>query len=228
MAVRILNYGPECDVVPQAIIWRPLRYFTLQIHDGADGLDSYKGASFSIGNDIRFDLRHYRGHPGLTVSLYLDEALVDEKRINEIIDIIVREMLIPLSAIAWRRGQKFKYGKLERSASDRLLEWEARILVLKIASQQPGYAASTSLLKKEVPKYIELSPQDRVKSKSRKNEEIWQQIVGNVLVHYKTKDGPFVQGYAEKIEGGLSVTPKGLSYLNSMGFLPTVDADFAE
>ena len=80
-------------------------------------------------------------------------------------------MVIPLAAVAWRRGQKFEYGRLERpKTDDRLREKEARILVLKIAAQQPSRSASTSLLKREMPKYIELTSRDRIRSPSRPRE----------------------------------------------------------
>jgi hypothetical protein len=219
MTVRVLKYEPDCDVIPQAIIWRPLRYFTLTIRDGEDGLDKFKAASFAIGNDIRFDLRVYRGHPELTVTLYLPEELGEENRITEIIDIVIREMLVPMTAIAWRRGQPFEIGApLERPKRDRLHESEARVLVLKIAAQQPRRAASTEFLKKEVPKYIELSPLDRAKSKSRPREQVWQQIVGNVISHKEVRAGPFAMGFAIKTPDGIAVTRRGLTYLNSIGF----------
>lgn len=229
MSVRVLRYEPECDVIPQAIIWRPLRYFTLVIREGEDGLDKFKAASFTIGNDIRFDLRVYRGHPQLTVTLYLPEELSDERRITEIIDVIIREMLIPMTAIAWRRGQPFEIGApLERPKDDRLHESEARVLVLKIAAQQPRRAASTQFLKREVPKYIELSRLDRVRSKSRPREELWQQIVGNVISHKDVRSGPFALGYAVKTADGLSVTPRGMAYLNSIGFSGSSASDLDE
>ena len=73
MTVRALKYEPDIDVIPQAIIWRSLRYCTLVIREGQDDLDKYKGASFAIGNDITFDLRVYQGHihADVTVTLYL-------------------------------------------------------------------------------------------------------------------------------------------------------------
>lgn len=229
MTVRTLNYEPDCDVVPQAIIWRPLRYFTLTIRDAEDGLDKFKAASFAIGNDIRFDLRVYRGHPKLTVTLYLPEEVSDVRRITEIIDVVIREMLIPMTAIAWRRGQAFEIGApLERPKGDRLHESEARVLVLKIASQQPRRAASTELLKKEVPKYIELSPQDRAPSKSRTREQVWQQIVGNAISHKNVRKGPFALGFAVKTTDGIAVTPRGMAYLNSIGFSPSSSSTLEE
>lgn len=230
MAVRISKYEPAYDVIPHVIIWRPLRYFTTNIRKGKDDLDHYQGASFEIGNSIRFDLRSYRGHPGLTVTLYLpDEGeFEDDVRVNEILDIVFKEMSIPPTAVAWRRGQAFEYGKLERLKEDRLREPEARILVLKIAAQQPGRSASTKFLKKEVPKYTELSAKDREHSKSRTREELWRQIVGNVISHKDVHEGPFAKGYAIKTAGGLAVTTRGVAYLDNIGFLSTSTSDLLE
>jgi len=217
--VRQSMFEPDYDVVPQAIFWRPLRYFTMYIRQGEDGLDLFEGASFTIGNEIKFDLRVYRGHPELTVTLYLPDSVSDERLIGDTIDLVIRGMLIPLAAVAWRRGRTFQYGRLTRPEQDnRLREHEARILVLKIAAKQPSRAASTSFLKKEMPKYIELTAIDRTRSTSRPNEFLWQQVVGNVVSHQKTRDGPFVQGLAVRTADGLKVTRKGLNYLNNMGF----------
>jgi hypothetical protein len=136
-------------------------------------------------------------------------------------------MVIPLAAVAWRRGQKFEYGHLQRPRlDDRLREHEARIIVLKIAAQQPSRAASTSLLKREVPKYIDLSEKDRVRSPFRPREFLWQQVVGNVVSHQKSSEGPFVKGFAVRTEDGLKVTRKGMNYLNNMGFTTSRRSDF--
>ena len=217
--IRIFSYEPDYDVIPQAIFWRPLRYFTMVTREGEDGLDLYKGASFTIGNDLRFDLRAYRGHPEFTVTLYLPEGVDNESDISEAIDRVIKEMVIPASAVAWRRGQSFKFGELTRPKGDRLREPEARLLALKIAAMRPNHTATTTFIKKEVPKYIELTQADLAPSKSRTNEFRWQQIVGNIISHDKTLQGPFVRGYAVKANNGLAVTKKGVDYLNNMGFL---------
>lgn len=216
--VKLSKYEPDYDVTPQAIFWRALKYFTMVIHQGEDGLDEFWGASFTIGNDIRFDLRTYAGHPDFTVTLYLPNDVTDKEEISRVIKIVIKEMVIPKTAVAWQRGEPFTYGDLKRSRGDRLREPEARILALKIAAQRPNRTASTSLIKKEVPKYTELSDVDRSKSPSRGNEALWQQIIGNVLSHQETSAGPFKKGYAIRTSNGLSVTDKGIDYLNSMGF----------
>jgi hypothetical protein len=154
------------------------------------------------------------------VTLYLSASLTDQNRISEIIGIVINEMAIAPSAIAWQRGQKFRFGKLERSPKDRLLEKEARLLVLKIAASQPTRSASISKLREEIPRYFDLSPADKKRSPSRKNESAWHIILRNTMSSHRA--GPqtiFGQGWAEKTPNGLKVTPLGMNYLNSIGFL---------
>jgi hypothetical protein len=222
--VKISKYESDYDVTPQAIFWRALKYFTIVIRNGEDGLDEYRAASFSINNDIRFDLRTYAGHPEFTVTLYLPADVKDKAEISRVIKIVIKEMVIPNSAIAWRRGEPITYGQLKRPQGDRLRETEARILALKIAAQQPNRTATTQFIKREVQKYIELSEIDRRRSPSRGSEALWRQIVGNVVSHQDTPAGPFKKGYATRTPNGLSVTEKGMAYLNSMGFIDSFTA----
>jgi len=217
-SITLLSHEPEYEIIPHAIIWRPLDYFTITIMGGEDDLDVFTGASFVIGNEVFFALRTYRGHPEFTVTLYLPHTVDSSKEISDAIDLVIEVMIIPPTAIAWRRGQPFKYGDLEKPREDRFREYEARRLALKIAAQCPDYRASTKYLKTEVPKYIDLSHEDLERSKSRPNERVWQQVMGNVVSHQKTSGGPFVQGYAVRTEDGLQVTKKGVDYLRSMGY----------
>ena len=85
MAVRVehLQYQPDYDIVPQAIFWRPLRYFTTAIRHGEDNLDAFDAASFIIGNWPRFDLRTYEGHPAFTVTLYLPFSVEDQAGVGK-------------------------------------------------------------------------------------------------------------------------------------------------
>ena len=215
--IKIMSYKPDYDVIPQAIFWRPLHYFTVKVREGEDGLDEFKAASFTINNDIRFDLRTYAGHPEFTVTLYLPDGVDDDEEIRRVINIVVKEM-VPKGAVAWRRGQDFEFGSLARPRGDRLREGEARILALKIASQRPRRTISTDDLKKAVPSYTELSEQDLRPSITRKNEAMWQQIVGNVISHHASTASLFFRGLAERTSNGLSVTEKGMDYLISVGF----------
>jgi hypothetical protein len=217
--IKLSIYGPNYDVIPQAIFWRSLKYFAMRIRRGEDGLDEFEAASFTIGNEIHFDLRAYAGHPKYTVTLYLPAEVKDRGEISRIIKIVIRGMVIPKNAVAWQRGDPFTYGDLKRPKSDRLREAEARILALKIAAQQHNRTATTGFIKQEVPKYTELSDLDLQRSPSRNNEPLWKQIVGNVSSHQESPAGIFMQGYATRTPEGLSVTEKGMTYLNNMGFL---------
>jgi hypothetical protein len=216
--LRLANHGLEADVVPQAIFWRPLVYFTTVIRDDRDSLDFYQGASFSIDNRLNFDLRYYRGHPQYTVSLYFAFSLKREPEIEAAVNTVVETMAVPERAVAWKRGWDFEFGSLHRRESDRLREAEARILALKIAARQPRRRASMEFIKQHVPDYYPLSEIDLQYSPSRKRERIWQQIVGNVVSHQNSLRGIFAMGYAERTDDGIEVTQNGVTYLNSIGF----------
>lgn len=229
MTVRVLKNLLEFAVAPQAIIWRPLRYFTLVVQQGEDDLDKFQGASFAIGNHVRFDLRVYHGHihPEVTVTLYLPEDIRDQESISATVSLVIREMDIPASAVAWRRGQAFRFGELDRSPEDRLKEREARIIILKIAASQPSRSASIETLREEIPKYFDLSPADMARSESRKSERLWHIVIRNTMSSHRTgKQTIFAQGFAEKIPGGLRVTRRGMDYLNSIGFSDSSGSDF--
>jgi hypothetical protein len=215
--IKQLKILQNYDVVPQAIFWRPLKYFTDTIFDGRDSLDEFIGASFCIGNSVNFDLRTYKGHPRFTVTLYLPFVL-EENVVGATIDIIVREMAIPSRAIAWRRGMEFSYGHLVRNKDDVFREIEAKILVLKIVAQSPGRQAATKNIKEKIPEYYELAPVDKQPFPSRGVEPRWRQITGNVISHGSGTNGIFGQGLAERVSGGVKLTEKGADYLRSIGF----------
>jgi hypothetical protein len=214
--ITVCSYAHQFEVVPHAILWRPLAYFTMQTRKDVDDLDEFEGASFLIGNEISFDLRKYAGHPDFTVSVYLPMEIEKQTDIDRIVDRIVKEFALPKSAVSWRRGWDFKSGLVVRDSSDRLREREAKILFLKIAALQPECRVTTTCVKNEVKRFYPLSSADRKPSPTRKKEQLWQQIVGNVIVH----KSPFNQGLAVRSSGGLRLKEKGLDYLKSIGFAP--------
>lgn len=214
--IRALNYI-NVQVIPQAIFFRPLRYFSTNILIGEDDLDSFNAAAFCIGNLFTFDVRTYRGDPPCIVTLYMESELASIT-IADAITRVRKELRLPAIGVVWRRGESFEYGKLDRPEKDRLTEKEARILCLKIAGTCQNYEASTDYIKREIPKFYTLSPIDMIQSKTRPNEEKWQQIVGNVISHRDTLQGPFKRGYAVRTSKGMRLTPQGRTYLNNMGF----------
>lgn len=102
----------------------------------------------------------------------------------------------------------------------KLREPEARILALRIAATFPKNYASMAQIKREVPNFRELSEADLKPSRTRPNECMWQQIVGNVVCHKGAGTSIFNSGWAVRIESRKSIrlTEKGLAYLKSLGF----------
>jgi hypothetical protein len=204
------HLGP--DVSPQAIFWRPIRYFSNVVMDDEDELDSFKFISFAFDNHV-FDLRVYLQHPNMTVTLYLPRNIVSDTSIQSKINAAFMVLDVPDHAIAWQRGDE-----LRRKGNDRLTEREARLLVLKIAALSDGNRSSTRLIKKAVPEFFELSPLDLKISETRRNEKMWHQIVGNVKAHHSGPSSIFSKGWAEPTSDGIKVTQAGLNYLKSIGF----------
>lgn len=101
----------------------------------------------------------------------------------------------------------------------KLREPEARILAIQIASTFPNHQASIARIKKEVPNFRELSDADLTPSNSRAKEQMWQQIVGNVVSHRGTGTSIFNSGWAVRIESrkSIRVTEKGLKHLKNLG-----------
>ena len=199
-------------------MWRKISSYTTCVYDAEDDLDLYVGASFTIGNECHFSLRKYNGHPKDTCTLYLPSTMVDIKNVLRSVNEIVNALAIPGYAIAWKRGMKFEYGKLDRAPNDRLREPEARILALKIAAQQPDRYATTEFIKNSIVNYYPLSDIDLIPSVPRHPEPHWEQIVRNVISHKSNPRGPFALGFAERKKDGLQVTDAGVDYLKSLGF----------
>jgi hypothetical protein len=205
-------------VAPHAIAWRPIQYFGTHCLEGQDELDSFVGFSFTYGNQFRFDIRRYMGHPANTSSFYF---AVDESSTQTILDHLRKSfeaVAVPKSAISWKRNESFQYGVLNRKKEDRLREEEARILCLKIAYSSPNHTASTELIKRRVADFYEFSEKDLEESKTRRNEALWQQIIGNVISHRDASTGPFETGYAIRTSDGLRLTAAGIRFLHCIGF----------
>lgn len=207
------------DVMPQAILWRTIYCYALDPERCEDDLDVFESASYKIGNQISFDLRHYDGHPDSTVTVYLPVETRQEEDVSEAIDIVLSGLEVPDSGVAWRRGETFEFGHLTRKREDRLREAEARLLALKIAAGCKNGEASTSYIKQRLPEVFPLTEKDLEQSKSRPREKLWQQIVGNVISHSGTSRSIFALGLALRTSDGIKVTTRGKSYLKSVGFI---------
>lgn len=88
-------------------------------------------------------------------------------------------------------------------------ESEIAIAVLKVLVDRPGGEATFEILKAEVPRHVNLTSDDRVKSKTRPAEELWEQRLRNITSHQKSPGNIIHDGYAETIHGGLRITAVG-------------------
>ncbi len=211
--VNIYPHEPDYVVAPHAIIWRPLRWFSSRIRSGEDDLDTYEAVTFRIGNDIEFDLRSYTGHPVSTVTLYTSDVIDDEAEIARIIEAAMQSLRVPTRALAWKRGDSFTFGQIVRNPKDRLLEREARLIALKIMSQEDS-AVTITYIKNKVPTYFPLNSGDKRKI-AGKNGEVWEQIVRNIVSNKYL----FKHGFAQRSSNRLSITEKGKDLLRRIGFL---------
>jgi hypothetical protein len=92
------------DVVPQAIIDLPIRKIVgARIVSGYDDFDSFEGAYFRLDREIEIAVRHYRGHPKNTSTIYIDRREADVETITRLIRKILHEFGVPITALQWER-----------------------------------------------------------------------------------------------------------------------------
>lgn len=93
----------------------------------------------------------------------------------------------------------------------RVSENEVADAVLVILASGSSGQASIADLVKELPQHLDLSTADRTPSKTRHNEELWEQQVRNITSHQKSPGNFICEGYLESVKGGLSITERGRS-----------------
>jgi hypothetical protein len=94
------------DVVPQAIIGLPVEKIVGEravIKSGHDDFDFFEGAFFKLDHQVEIAVRHYRGHPKDTTTIYIDRREVDVEKITQLIRKILGEFRVPLAALQWER-----------------------------------------------------------------------------------------------------------------------------
>lgn len=98
---------------------------------------------------------------------------------------------------------------------NRTSELMIAIAALRVAANQPSGHITTAQLKKLIPQYVKLTRDDLAPSPTRPNEQVWQQIVGNIISHRDEDDNIIGMGYAEYINSGIQITDKGRAFLKS-------------
>jgi hypothetical protein len=100
----------------------------------------------------------------------------------------------------------------------RTSEAEISVAALRIAANRPGGEASTDTLKELMPDYIELTEGDLKQSPTRRNEQMFHQIVGNIVSHRESEGNIIYDGYATYTGNGIKITDKGRAYLRGKGY----------
>jgi len=100
--------GPEAtDLLPQAVIARSPSYLAdmlhLQIAEGADDLDYYEGLNLIL-DGIPVAVRHYRGHPSNTSTIYIPAIFKDVSEITKLISMILLKLQIGREEVIWQRA----------------------------------------------------------------------------------------------------------------------------
>jgi len=94
------------DVIPQAVISLPVEEIVgkkADISSGQDDFDFFEGASFKLDNKIEIAVRHYRGHPKDTTTIYIDRSEGDIERITQLVSQIMTAFHVPSHALQWQR-----------------------------------------------------------------------------------------------------------------------------
>ncbi|WP_147385707.1 hypothetical protein [Oleomonas cavernae] len=105
-------------------------------------------------------------------------------------------------------------GKIGRSS-----EHDISVAVLRYLSTLPKGESTTGVIKQSVPEFINLTAGDHEPSETRPNEEMWVQVVGNIVSHRKDSPENFVNlGLLSYRKGHLAITDAGRAYLKRKGF----------
>jgi restriction endonuclease Mrr len=92
----------------------------------------------------------------------------------------------------------------------RTTEAEISEAVLRILNETPNGEASTDHLKRRLPDFVKLTDGDRAQSDTRQNEELWEQIVRNIVSHKKAEGNIVAEGLANSpSRGKLRITDAG-------------------
>jgi hypothetical protein len=107
-------------------------------------------------------------------------------------------------------------GKPERFQGNRTHENAMRVAVLQVAASKPEGKATTTELKNEVGQCIALTSEDMLPSKTRPNEAMYHQIIGNIVSHRRSGNNIFEKGWAVYTGDGIQITDAGRQYLRSL------------
>lgn len=97
-------------------------------------------------------------------------------------------------------------------------EAELGLAVMRVLLSEPRHEATVRTLIREVPKYVELTAEDREMSNKRPNEEMWEQRVRNLKSHDNTPVNVIGEGFVARVSRSIyQLTDAGRSQLRYIG-----------
>ncbi|MDR7058591.1 MULTISPECIES: hypothetical protein [unclassified Sphingopyxis] len=104
------------------------------------------------------------------------------------------------------------------SKAGRSSEHDIAYAAMKYLASLPMGTATTATVKKHIPNFIKLTPGDNEPSDTRPNEEVWRQVVGNIVSHRLESPENFInRGLIDYTGGKWSLTAAGRAFLAKHG-----------
>jgi hypothetical protein len=204
--------APDVQLARNAFSWLMRRF-------GREKAEEWRNDSYLRGIVLKSVRRE--------IGAYADEtsvrrALQEELKVYQVGNKIIIDLPIPdfeglgtFSSRAVGLGLKPEIAIRDKRTSENAM----RIAALQVAASKPRGRASTTEIKSEISKYVTLTLQDLLPSKTRPNEVMYQQIVGNIVSHRASKNNIFAMGWATYTTSGIQITEAGRQYLKTLGLL---------
>jgi hypothetical protein len=224
--------GPDLQLVQKAFSWLTTRY-------GRQKAEEWRNDTYLRGialKSVRRELGAYA--EGADVRRALQEEIVVRDNGNKIsvfigsrFSFLDRASLDAIAAVAASFGVKAEFiiqqvhvtaplkptVRQDPVVRRRTSESEMRIAALQVAASKPNGKATMTELKNEVDQYVALTIEDRIPSKTRPNEAMYQQIIGNIVSHRGSQTNLFAKGWAIYTGDGIQITDAGRHHLRTLG-----------
>jgi hypothetical protein len=107
--------------------------------------------------------------------------------------------------------------KMAKTRNNRTPESEMRVGALQVARSKRNGIAATTQLKREISRFVDPTLQGLIQSKVRRNEQMFQRIVGNIVAHEDFLTNIFARRLAVDTGDGIQITDAGRDYLTRRG-----------
>jgi len=200
----------DLQLVQKAFSWLTKRY-------GRRKAEEWRNDIYLRGivlKSVRRQLGEYADTP------HVRRALQEELKVRQDgLKIIIELPLLDFEGLGGFFGRAVGLGLEPELAKvdNRTSENAMRVAALRVAASKPRGRATTTEIKNEIYKYVSLTFQDLLPSKTRPSEAMYQQIVGNIVSHRVSKSNIFAMGWATYTGDGIQITESGRQHLTTLG-----------